>query len=91
MSLSFRRDINQRDDETAATIAKLKQGQDKLAELVQVLSMRDASPQSADQPNTRTQSRRWDNWRLPRKPSKNSTAPLMPSRVSGECTANPLP
>ena len=54
MSLSFRRDINQRDDETAATIAKLKQGQDKLAELVQVLSMRDASPQSANQPNTRS-------------------------------------
>ena len=37
MSLSFRRgNRTQRDDDTAATIAELKQGQDKLVELVQV-------------------------------------------------------
>jgi len=38
MSLSFRRgNRTQRDDDTAATIAELKQGQDKLVELVQSL------------------------------------------------------
>eukprot|EP00964_Phaeocystis_antarctica_P015612 scaffold8633_cov29-Phaeocystis_antarctica.AAC.2 len=50
MSLSFRRgNRTQRDEDTAATIAELKQGQDKLVELVQV-SVRTASPLSCSPP-----------------------------------------
>ena len=49
-SLSFRRgNRTQRDEDTAATIAELKQGQDKLVELVQV-SVRTASPLSCSPP-----------------------------------------
>ena len=47
MSLSFRRgNRSQRDEDTAVTIAELKQGQDKLVELVQV-SVRTACPLSS--------------------------------------------
>ena len=54
MSLSRRGNRTQRDEDTAATVAELKQGQDKLVELVQV-SVRTASPLSCSPPtNPRT-------------------------------------